>query len=161
LEGIRRSRESLERADLILHVVDRSEPKSDAGVSAKTSKPRILVLNKSDLPQRLEIAEPGISVSCSMGEGIENLKDAIKQLVWKGGAGDEMNEVMINSRHEEALRRARAGIDLTIEALESGVSIELAAMDLRAAVNAVGEIVGKTSTEDLLDAIFGQFCLGK
>jgi tRNA modification GTPase len=72
-----------------------------------------------------------------------------------------MSDVMINSRHEEALRRAKSGIDHTVEALEKGLSIELAAMDLRLAVNAIGEIVGKTSTEDLLDAIFSQFCIGK
>jgi len=59
------------------------------------------------------------------------------------------------------LRRARAGIDHTIQSFSEGASIELAAMDLRLAVNAVGEIVGKTTTEDLLDSIFSQFCLGK
>jgi tRNA modification GTPase len=72
-----------------------------------------------------------------------------------------MTEIMINSRHEEALRRAKSGLHRSIEALQRGLSIELAAMDLRLAINAIGEIVGKTTTEDLLDAIFSQFCLGK
>jgi tRNA modification GTPase len=72
-----------------------------------------------------------------------------------------MTDVMINSRHEEALQRASRGISNTVEALEQNRSIELAASDLRIAVNAIGEIVGKTTTEDLLDAIFSQFCIGK
>ena len=68
---------------------------------------------------------------------------------------------MINSRHQDALRRARAATDKTIEALRQNLTLELAAMDLHIAVNAVGEIVGKTSTEDLLDKVFSQFCIGK
>ncbi|MEJ0090006.1 MAG: hypothetical protein WDM80_09720 [Limisphaerales bacterium] len=68
---------------------------------------------------------------------------------------------MINSRHQEALGRARTATLTTIEALRSDISLELVALDLRIAVNAVGEIVGKTTTDDLLDSIFSQFCLGK
>jgi tRNA modification GTPase len=158
LEGMRRSRESLELADLILHVLDQSEPLAD-DLKATESKKRILVLNKSDLPARVSV--DGIRISCSTGAGIDQLKEAIKELVWHGSVGGEMNEVMINARHEEALRRAQIGIAHAVEALENGASIELAAMDLRAAVNAIGEIVGKTTTEDLIDAIFSQFCLGK
>jgi tRNA modification GTPase len=159
-EGIRRSKESLDRADLILHVLDGSEPLAD-DLSSTAHKKRILIANKCDLPDKLNLREPSIPISCSTGAGLEELKDAIKNLVWKGGAGSEMNEVMINARHEEALRRARGGLNHTIEAFSAGASIELAAMDLRLAVNAVGEIVGKTTTEDLLDSIFSQFCLGK
>ena len=72
-----------------------------------------------------------------------------------------MLQVMINSRHQDALNRARAATQRTIDALRSDATLELAAMDLRIAVNAVGEIVGKTATEDLLDSIFSQFCIGK
>lgn len=158
LEGIRRSRESLERAELILHVLDRSEPAGDE-LTTTIHKKRIIVLNKADLTP-LAAAE-GIPISCKTGAGIEELKDAIRDLVRDGSVDSEMTEVMINSRHEEALRRARSGIENTIQSLSAGASIELAAMDLRLAVNAVGEIVGKTTTEDLLDSIFGQFCLGK
>jgi len=72
-----------------------------------------------------------------------------------------MLQVMINSRHQDALNRARASTQHTIDALHADLGLELAAMDLRIAVNAVGEIVGKTATEDLLDVIFSQFCIGK
>jgi tRNA modification GTPase len=72
-----------------------------------------------------------------------------------------MHEVMINARHEDALRRARAATDRTRETLREGTPLDLVAVDLRIAVMAIGEIVGQTTTEDLLDSIFSQFCLGK
>ncbi len=89
------------------------------------------------------------------------MKDAIKNLVWSGEIKSEMLQVMINSRHQEALGRAREATLRTIDALRADLPLELAALDLRIAANAVGEIVGKTTTEDLLDSIFSQFCLGK
>ena len=102
-----------------------------------------------------------VDVCCLTGKGVETLKDAIKNLAWSGEIKTEMLQVMINSRHQEALSRARLATVRTIAALRTGATLELAAMDLRIAVNAVGEIVGKTATEDLLDMIFSQFCIGK
>ena len=100
-------------------------------------------------------------VSCISGQGIEALKDAIKALVWAGEIKAEMLQVAINSRHQDALNRARASARLAAAALRSDATLELVAMDLRIAANAVGEIVGKTATEDLLDSIFSAFCIGK
>jgi len=100
-----------------------------------------------------------IDVSCLSGQGIETVKDAIKELVWSGEIKAEMLQVMINSRHQDALNRARAATLRTLDALRADATLELVAMDLRIAVNAVGEIVGKTATEDLLDSIFSQFVL--
>ena len=185
-EGIRRSRESLASAEFILHVLDASEPLTEVDekyFAEFAGKKRILVRNKIDLPIKLEfpaerrapsrlepspihhaetvLSTPIADVSCMSGQGIEALKDAIKSLVWSGEIKAEMLQVMINSRHQDALNRARASTRLTIDALSSGATLELAAMDLRIAVNAVGEIVGKTATEDLLDSIFSQFCIGK
>jgi len=182
-EGIRRSRESLTAAELILHVLDASEPFTAADekfLSEFADKKRILVLNKADLPRRLEVGRvspcapllasregahgetrPTIEVSCLTSAGLESLKDAIKQCVWSGEIKVEMLQVMINSRHQEALLRAREATVRAAGALRQDLTLELVAMDLRIAVNAVGEIVGKTSTEDLLDSIFSQFCIGK
>jgi tRNA modification GTPase len=72
-----------------------------------------------------------------------------------------MLEVMINSRHQQALQRTQSSAESAIEGLRAGAALDLVAVDLRIAVNAVGEIVGKTSSEDLLDSIFSQFCIGK
>ncbi|MDB6018150.1 MAG: mnmE [Pedosphaera sp.] len=168
VEGIRRSREALARAEFILHVLDASEPltKADEDYLAEfAGKKRILVRNKMDLPAQLKLPvgtkEATVEVCCLTGKGIEALKEAIKELVWAGEIRAEMLQVMINSRHQEALNRARMATQRTVEALQSNKMLELVAMDLRIAVNAVGEIVGKTSTEDLLDSIFSQFCIGK
>lgn len=167
-EGVRRSHQSLERAELIIHVLDASEPfhEMDARyLKDFAGKKRILVANKCDLPRALrvpeELASATVEASCKTGEGIELLKERIKEVSWSGEIKAEMLEAMINSRHQDALRRARSSTQQTLEALSQGLTLELAAMDLRIAVNAIGEIVGKTSTEDLLDSIFSQFCIGK
>src|SRR5437899_1370903 len=169
LEGIRRSRQSLERAEFILHVLDSSEAFTDEDrnyLADLNGKKGIVVLNKADLPAKLvspstlEI-RTSIPVSCLTGHGIESLKDAIRNLVWSGEIKAEMLEVMVNSRHQDALNRARTATERTLGALRQDKTLELVALDLRIAVNAIGEIVGKTTTEDLLDMIFSQFCIGK
>jgi tRNA modification GTPase len=189
-EGIRRSRESLARAEFILHVLDASEPltaEDEKYFAEFADKKRIFVRNKVDLPVKLDVAElkrhvgvqasacspdklklglqqagaPVVDVCCLTGQGIEPLRDAIKALVWSGEIKAEMLQVMINARHQDALRRSREATLRTLEALRADLSLELVALDLHIAVNAVGEIVGKTATEDLLDSIFNQFCIGK
>ncbi len=166
IEGIRRSRQSLTQAELILHVLDANQPLAgeDQNYLAEfAGKKRILVRNKVDLPIRCELPPEmrPVDVSCVTGQGVESLKDAIKAMVWSGEIKAEMLQVMINSRHQDALNRARSGALRTAEALRNDATLELVALDLRIAVAAVGEIVGKTTTEDLLDSIFGQFCIGK
>ena len=176
-EGIRRSRESLAQAELILHVLDASELLTEADknyLAEFAGKKRILVRNKIDLPLRLELPaelpvdrQPSaitpslVDVCCLTGRGIESLKDSIKNMVWSGEIKAEMLQVAINSRHQDALNRARAATRQATDALSSEATLELVAMDLRIAANAVGEIVGKTTTEDLLDSIFSTFCIGK
>ena len=166
-EGIRRSHESLTRAELILHVLDASEPLTEADrnyFAEFAGKKRILVRNKVDLPAKLELSATGVAcvdVCCLSGQGMADLKDAIKNLVWAGEIKAEMLQVAINSRHQDALNRARSATHQALQALSADATLELVAMDLRIAANAVGEIVGKTTTEDLLDSIFSQFCIGK
>ncbi len=166
IEGIRRSRRSLDAAELILHVLDASEPLSDADsayLNEFASKKRILIRNKIDLTPKLALppALSVIDISCATGAGLESLKNAIKSIVWSGDVRAEMWQAMINARHQEALERARAAAARATTALRDDLSLELVAADLRIATNAIGEIVGKTSTEDLLDSIFSQFCIGK
>jgi len=190
-EGIRRSHETVTKAELILHVFDVSEPftrEDETYLAQFAHKKRIIVRNKVDLPMKLMLpltlslspsdgervaegrvrgdpdeinAARVVDVCALTGQGIEPLKDAIKDLVWSGEIKAEMLQVMINSRHQDALRRAREATLRTIEAFRNDLTLELVALDLRIAVNAVGEIVGKTATEDLLDSIFSQFCIGK
>jgi tRNA modification GTPase len=167
-EGVRRSQTTVARAELILHVLDASEPltgEDTVYLEQFAPKKRLLIRNKIDLPVRLvlppELQAGAIDVCSLTGHGLEALKDAIQQTVWGGGIQMEMLPVMINARHQDALQRARQAAQHTLKSLQAELSLELAAADLRIAVNAVGEIVGKTTTEDLLDSIFNQFCLGK
>ena len=116
VEGIRRSHQTIARAELILHVLDASEPLTTADTAYLeqfANRKRILVCNKIDLPSRLAFgkapsprsdAPPAVvDASCLTGAGIETLKDTIKSLVWAGEIKAEMLQVMINSRHEDAL----------------------------------------------------------
>src|SRR6185503_14542883 len=104
VEGIKRSRASLERAELILHVFDNSEPLKEAdecSLRETAGRERILVRNKADLPKRLELPSsetPQVEVSCSTGAGLEALKDTIRGLAWSGEIHTDMLQVMINSR---------------------------------------------------------------
>jgi len=164
-------------------------PEDEKYLAKFSGKKRILVRNKVDLPVRLALplnrssaalsssdGERGgvkeaaiessathavVDLCCLTGQGIGQLKDAIKNLIWSGEIKAEMLEVMINSRHQDALSRARSAAVLTLDALRADVPLDLVAVDLHIAVNAVGEIVGKTVADDLLDSIFSQFCIGK
>ena len=167
-EGVRRSRASLGQADLVLHVLDASEPLTpDARerLAELADHKCIVVLNKNDLPAQLGQADmhgnQAVPVSCVSGDGVEALKDAIRTSVWDGEITSEMLEVMVNSRHQEALNRAKTSLQASLDQLRAGAVLDLVAVDLRIATNAIGEIVGKTTTEDLLDSIFSTFCIGK
>jgi tRNA modification GTPase len=167
LEGIRRSMRSMENADFVIHLLDASEPLTQPDLEHlggfKSTK-CLLVLNKCDLPAKLVLPPEftaAIRVSCISGEGIEHLKDAVRNLAWSGEVRVEMLEVMINARHKNALERARECLVRAREGMANSAPLDIVAIDLKQAVDAVGEVVGKTSTEDLLDVIFSQFCIGK
>jgi tRNA modification GTPase len=167
-EGIRRSRQALAQAELVLLMFDASEPftHEDQRFAAEAAgRPRIVVCNKIDLPRRLELppelAAGAVQISCLTHQGIESLKDAIKAAVWTGSPRPEAAPVAINARHQDALRRGREAAQRALDALGQDLPLELVAADLRSATQAVGEIVGQTATADLLDLIFSQFCIGK
>ena len=156
----------LARSGAFVHVIDQAEPLSpeDERLGSEFgNRPRLVVGNKADLPAALRVPDHWkvIPVICTSGGGIEAVKDAIAALVWSGAVAGEHHQLTVNARHAEALRRALESLVLARAGLAAGASLELVACDLRAATGAVGEIVGKTTTDDLLDSIFGQFCLGK
>lgn len=167
-EGIRRTKTAIEQAELILLVLDVSEPFRDdykENLNLISDKKSIIVINKIDLPNKLELPKslnkPIVNVSCITGEGIDSLKHLIKDVSLSGKHTLETMPVAINLRHKEALIRARKSLENALSALIGGESLEFVALDLRIAVNAIAEITGHTATEDLLDIIFSQFCIGK
>ncbi|MBN8248488.1 MAG: tRNA uridine-5-carboxymethylaminomethyl(34) synthesis GTPase MnmE [Verrucomicrobia bacterium] len=165
-EGVRRSREAAASAELILHVLDGSEPLAlDDAELLRTwqGRPVLAVVNKSDLPRKCLLPEGvrSVAASCATGDGLDRLQEAIESLVWSGRIAGEATPVTVNARQADALRRSADALRRALATLQSGESLEFTALELRLAVGAVGEVVGAATTEDLLDAIFRQFCLGK
>jgi len=167
--GIERSRRSVERADLVLLVVDGSEPLilADEQVSALTrDKPTIVVVNKSDLPAAWDPATfrsdaPHVSLSALTGAGLPALEERITETVFSGEVTLSDQPVASNPRHRDAFRRALEHVADARQALGQGLGADLIAIDLTEATNALGEVTGETASEDLLDTIFRNFCIGK
>ena len=165
-EGVRRSRAAAQNAELILHVLDHSEPlgaEDEELIHQFTQRPVIYIRNKCDLPGRLQLPDSihAIALSAIHGEGLEQLKDAIEQKVWLGQVHAENLPIAVNARQADALKRGMEGVCRAVESLRQDASLEWVALDIRVALGALGELVGQVSTDDLLDSIFSQFCLGK
>lgn len=162
--GMARTLRQLDQAELVIHVVDASRPRgagSDAPqVMAGTQV--LTVLNKADLGRHLDWeAVSGFPFSCATGEGEDALVEAIFRLTGQTQAQWEGECVAISVRHRDALRRAGEGLDAAAALLEANAAGELAALELREALDALGEIVGRLDIEDILGEIFGRFCIGK
>lgn len=161
--GIQRTVRQIAEADLLLEILDASRPKP-AVASAHLSEAKTLrVLNKTDLGEHSSWAgEPAVRLSCVDGEGFSALSDAIRDALHFGEADWGEHAVAINARHQASLLRASASLRAALRVLESDSSAaEFAAIDLRDALDALGEIPGKLDTEDLLGVIFSSFCIGK
>jgi tRNA modification GTPase len=167
--GIERSRQAMGRADLILLVIDRSEPLQAADLElaqAVRNRTAILVVNKIDLPM---IAAHGtlapevkhVCISALTGEGLPLLEDAIVETIFAGQVQTSDVPVISNPRHCAILERALAHVTAAQSGYQANTAADLIAVDLTAAVSALGEITGETVGEDVLDAIFSSFCLGK
>jgi len=168
-EGIARSRRAIELADVVLHVLDGSEPLNREDREHQrliATKLHITIVNKSDLPIKIEDAEIAdeqvvVKISATTKARLEDLKEALEKLAWGGTVNSKNAEVAINSRHEVAIGRALDSLTKTQEGFTAHRDLEFVAIDLRTALAAVGEITGHTSTEDILDKIFSTFCIGK
>jgi len=165
--GMERSRRAVEQADLVLFVVDASEPLTPADEEIQNlaqSKVRLTAANKCDLPLRAELdrlPQPLVITSALTGEGLDELEDKLVELALGGSVLSSDAPLVANVRHKEALERAGKHLLGAQESLRSGMPDDLVAIDLTAALNALGEITGETVTEDLLETIFSRFCIGK
>jgi tRNA modification GTPase len=169
--GVERSRAALQRADLALHVVDGSQPlesldREIAGLVGE--KPAVLVVNKCDLPAVAEEettgllpGAPHLRISALTGQGIAEMEQAVLELVLGGRVSASDTPLVSNARHKDALTRALEHVQAAGQAQQDGLSADLLAIDVREAVDALGEITGETAGEDLLEAIFSRFCIGK
>lgn len=162
-EGIARSLAQIEGAELILHVVDASAPANGiAPMDAPAGAKMLRILNKADLSTHPDWLEaPGLAVSCLDESSISRLRETLFRIVSEGTGIDTGDLTSINARHQACLNRAGDALSSARGLLEIGESPEFVAEELRAALDAVGEIVGKTDVEEILGEIFGRFCIGK
>jgi len=160
-EGIVRTERSLQLADLRLHIADRNAPKPSHFDERAGNSNEIVVLNKSDLPEDSDWKNfPALRVSCMTGEGLPELQKEILARITKQNLRPE-STVAINARHRDCLRRALESCDRAGAALGQRLSPEYVAVDLNEALRAVGDVIGVVDVEQILDSVFGQFCVGK
>ena len=160
-EGIARTERSLVNADLLLHIVDTNAPKPPHFQTRAMDEREVLLLNKRDLPEHPDWKESdGLRISCTEENGLEGLEETI---LAKVGAQrwDVRSAVAINARHHDCLRRALSACVEARRALREELPPELIAVDLHRALQAVGEVIGHADMEQILDALFATFCIGK
>jgi tRNA modification GTPase len=159
-EGVRRTQQQVERADLVIQVVDGNQPPADL----KTFEDRnsVLLLNKSDLGIHPQWGDSdGIRFSCKERVGLDDLN----QSIWDRVMGEAVQladvRVAINARHQACLQNAKELLAAGGASLQDGKSPEFISIELRGALDALGEVIGKLDAEDLLGKIFSEFCIGK
>ena len=169
--GIDRAREELRRADVALLVLDsaRELTLEERSLLRETSVPLVVALNKTDLNARTGVEDVRAALqgaqafailltSAVTGEGIEALRRALYEAALRGASPEEA--YLTNERHVQAAKDALAALESAVTALEDR-TLDCAALDLRAAWEALGAITGESATEDVIDRIFEKFCLGK
>jgi tRNA modification GTPase len=164
-EGMARSKDSIKIAQIVLWVIDSTKELADQRLDETLVEGKIIiaVANKIDLVTNLTIKDqihfPLVKISALTGEGLETLYDPIEKSVWRHPRTEDP-EIAINSRHGVLLKNARRHLNETLDIL-ANEDFELVAVNLRAAINALGEITGKTVHPDILGKIFAKFCIGK
>jgi tRNA modification GTPase len=165
--GVERTRRAAADADALLIVLDRSRPAPvivSELVALAEGRPALVALNKSDLPPALAsdgLPAPVVTVSALRGDGIDALETALYELLTRQAAPGEAEVLIANPRHGAALDRALAQIRAALEGLSCSLAEDFISIDVRAALDALGEITGETAGDDVLDAIFKRFCIGK
>lgn len=163
--GVERSRSAMERAELIIAVVDGSEciTPDDAEIiaAAERAKHAVIVLSKKDLSGGAALESPlrVVNVSSITGEGIDELERVIGQMF----PSPELpaGEILTNARHAEAVSRALEHLDAALGAMDGGATPDIVLTETEGAMNAIGELSGRTVREDVTERIFSRFCVGK
>ena len=170
--GVERSRKALSEADLILFVLNNNEPLTQEDrtlYEVIKNEDAIVIVNKTDLEQNLDINEvkemigdtPLIQTSMLKQEGIDQLELQIRDLFFGGDVQNQDMTYVSNSRHISLLKQARNAIQDAIDAAESGIPMDMVQIDLTRTWELLGEIIGESASDELIDQLFSQFCLGK
>jgi len=179
-EGMTRAEEAIKQADVLIMAFDQSQPLTDQDqgfIARYKQQPRVMILNKHDLPPRFSLDDfknivkennsqdehetAYVQASAITGEGIEQLKRSLKTLAVgkRLEAGDSV--LVSRLRHKVLLQQAAEALHNALAAIDDTQSAECVALELRVALQALGEIVGIVTNEDILDQIFKEFCIGK
>ena len=167
--GVERSRRSIEEADLVLVVLDARNPLNqiDLEILEDTSaKNRVVLVNKTDVAEpeflsQLPDDEEIICISAKTGDGISKLAELLKNRYNLGAIGQNDACVITNLRHVSALSKAKDALKRMKDDLLAGTPTDLVTIDLNIAIDALGEITGTTVSEDIVNSIFHNFCVGK
>jgi len=172
-EGVRRAKERVADSDFVLLMLDGSRELDgdDFDIFGETTgKKRVVIINKNDLPLKIPVVEvksrfkddPIVLISALKNEGIDDLKRTIyTSLVHREVRATPEHLIVANIRHKKALTQVRDNLSNAKKGLEEGTSLEFTAFEIRSALEALGEMVGETTTEEILIRIFEQFCIGK
>lgn len=171
--GVERAKEKAANADLILYVVDSSTQPDENDreiLNYLSDKKAVILLNKSDLVQETTEEKiqdfigkeyPIISISVKENKGIDLLEKKIKEMFYTGNISFNHEIYITNARQKASLIRAEESLKKVQESISFGMPEDFFTIDLMSACEALGEITGETASEDLINEIFGKFCMGK
>ena len=170
--GIEKSKESFNRADLVIFMIDRSVPLDEEDfeiIRHLDDKKAIVVINKTDLPAAIDpqsvrtMLPQAVIVEAAVGQhsGVEQIEDVIEQLVYGGQVKQQDSVLVTNVRHTALLEEARQSLADAIGMAEQMQPLEFLEIDVNHAYELLGEIIGEAVGDDIIEEVFARFCLGK
>ena len=168
--GVEKSKELIDKADLILFVVDNSREldEEDLKIHERIQADKVIgLINKTDIESKLDTTpltkiKKWIKISALEKIGIDSMEKEIYNYIVSGQVEDSSEKLVItNVRHKSALEKTKAAVENIFETIDMGLPMDLIAVDLKEALDSLSEVTGEISNEDLLDHIFSNFCVGK
>ena len=173
--GIERSKDAFNKADLILLLLDPSQPVSDEDrqlIDMIQGRQAIVIINKTDAVSNIkehllsqgiarELLDTAVYISAKTGDGITELEDRIEKIVTGGRMRREEDVLVTNVRHADLINKAADELGEALTMIKTGEAMDLIEINIRAAFDALGEITGETASGEVIDEVFSRFCLGK
>lgn len=170
--GVERSRQAIDRSDLVMLLLNASEPLTTEDIELlqlTQAKKRIIILNKMDLEPKIDLNElyqyvdkaEVLKTSVLKNEGISELEEHIAALFYGGIENSQTTVLVTNARHIALLEQAKAALEAVLTGLDQELPVDLVQIDMTRAWELLGEITGDSYQDELLDQLFSQFCLGK